>query len=174
MGVVIGGALLAAVLAAQAVPSVSVPNLILVANFEETRWCAFDSVTQASARADSDNALTVVNAWTAGGELLDLKVVWGPESTDWQVTDSYRLEGWSALSVERDVFYADRDERLSQTFTRRGERLVLTRSSQAGEYHPVELPHADLRKAPFHRLLVRALATPNLPDAGLCDRAGGG
>jgi hypothetical protein len=149
----------------------STPNLILTSNSDETRWCAFDSVAAASARADEDNAMTVANAWTAGGKVVDLKILWGTSSGDWAVTDSYALDGWTTVSVDRDVGYAGTDQRLRQTFTRRGDRLVVSRSSDIDQFHPTEAPFADLRKAPFYDLLVRALAAGDLPDVGLCVRA---
>ncbi|HEY8573866.1 hypothetical protein [Phenylobacterium sp.] len=161
-------AVLALLVAASALAST--PNLILTENAEGTRWCAFDTVALASARADKDNALTVVNAWTAAGGIVDLKVVWGPQSYDWLVTDTYSLQGWTVVAVARDVGYASSDERLRQTYTRRAGRLELTGSNEVEQYHPKPAPYTDLRKAPFYAVLTRALAQKDLPDAGLCAR----
>ena len=165
------GVLAALVVALQAA-AVAVPHLVAVAthgeHYENTGWCAFDSVTTASARAEEAQSLTVVNAWTARGKLVHLKVEWASPSGDWRVRDSYDFEGPKVLSVAREVSWTADDEKLSQTFTRQGEGLVLSRTNQVHHVHPREAPYADLAAAPFYDLLVRAAAAGKLPEGGLC------
>lgn len=150
---------------------VSTPNVILTSDAKQTRWCAFDSVAFASVRAEADSSPTVVNAWTSGDEIVDLKILWAPQSRAWLVTDSYSVDGRKVVTVERELAEAATDKRVRETFTRQGDSFTVTRKDEAGGPHPETAPFADLDRAPFYPLLTRAMAQGDLPDSGLCTSA---
>jgi hypothetical protein len=151
--------------------AVSVPNLMLVENEEGTRWCAFDTVSAASARAHADSSEAVVNIWASGGSILNLKIEWAPGSADWAATDTYEVTGMDVVSVHRSVSYAQYPDGVTQTFRRKGKRMVPTARPSTDRYFPNKAPYADLRQAPFHGLLARAIGAGDLPDTGLCAEA---
>lgn len=138
-------------------------RLFLTTNYEESRWCAFSSRAPAEASAEENFGLTLVDATVASnGAITRLTVVWGPESGDWAVTDTYRLKGVETDRVDRVIGDAS-GRPVRQTFARRSGRLVASKTTGGPAFVPDAAPYADLTNAPFYALLRRAATAPNAP-----------
>jgi len=179
-GLALAGAMALSLNAAQAAPKS--PALHVVGDEATGRWCAFGSKRLAlaaearlrEAAISRDGSISDV-LWGQAeidptGAVVGLTLGYGPDSGDWAVTDTYRLEDSKPVSLRRGIGYADGSPDHTETYARVGERLVLRSRSRDSRYTDMPVL-TDLAREPYFPLLLQAARRSALPTTGLCTRS---
>lgn len=143
------------------------------------RWCVYATIAAAQAEADRLVEAAIaregdISAVTGGaaqadrrGAVIEFTLSVGPESGDWVMTDTYRLEGGRPVAVKRDIGYANGDRPSYQTFVRQKGGWLVRRTWGGPGYLPSEPPDSNVTTQPYYVAVAEALKVA-VPAKGVC------